>query len=90
MLNRYQKSDTNSPEHFRKESSNNTLLRGLSGVKSGEIKETDYLSVTDFTDVVDVAEGHLKALTTPEAAGKRLLLLGGSITWQDVCEYSFL
>lgn len=79
-----------SPEHFRKESSNNTLLRGLAGVKAGEITEKDYLAITDFTDVTDVAEGHLKALITPEAAGKRLLLLGGSVSWQDVCELARL
>ncbi|KIM31973.1 hypothetical protein M408DRAFT_241598 [Serendipita vermifera MAFF 305830] len=78
------KSETLSPEHFRKESSNNTLLRGLVGVKSGELQEKDYLTITNFTDVVDVAEGHLKALTVPEAAGRRLLLLGASVSWQDV------
>jgi len=41
---------------------------------------------SEFSDVLDVAEGHVRALTIPEAAGQRFTLRSGFITWQDALD----
>lgn len=37
--------------------------------------------------MLDIAEGHVKALTTPGISGQRFALIGGSVTWQDTLDY---
>jgi hypothetical protein len=81
-----QKSVLSNPEHFRTESSNNHLLAALARAKSGEIDAKGLLFPSEFADVLDIAEGHVRALTTPEAAGQRFALRSGFITWQDARE----
>lgn len=79
-----QKSITSNTEHIRPEASNYRLLTSLA--KASEAP----LETTEFTDVLDVAEGHIKALMTPEAGGQRFLLKSALVTWQDVCQYPTL
>ncbi|KAG8829371.1 hypothetical protein FRC18_009367 [Serendipita sp. 400] len=46
------------PETIRPTASNARLLKALSDAKSGTMKEEDYFTLIDFTDLLDVAEGH--------------------------------
>ncbi|KAG8835117.1 methylglyoxal reductase (NADPH-dependent) gre2 [Serendipita sp. 400] len=72
------------PETIREGSSNSRVLTAISDATSGKLQKKDYFGSSEMVDVVDVAEGHLRALTTPEAAGERFALKGGLITWQDI------
>ncbi|KAG8809844.1 methylglyoxal reductase (NADPH-dependent) gre2 [Serendipita sp. 399] len=64
--------------------SNYYLINPLSEAKSGKLKEESYLATSEFVDLSDAAEGHVRALTTPAAGGERIALKGGLITWQDL------
>ncbi|PVF96362.1 NAD(P)-binding protein [Serendipita vermifera] len=75
------KSVVNDISHFRDQASNGRLLNAIIRGASGQLE--NYLEVTEFTHVQDVAEGHLKALITPGASGQRLALRGGLVTFQD-------
>ncbi len=46
----------------------------------------EYLTAGEYADVLDVAEGHVKALVVPAAAGERFALRAGQVTWQDVAD----
>ncbi|KAG8825839.1 methylglyoxal reductase (NADPH-dependent) gre2 [Serendipita sp. 399] len=72
------------PDTIHPSASNACILRGLSDAKYGRLQES-YLSITEFTDILDIAEGHVRALVTvtPAAAGERIALKGGHATWQD-------
>ncbi|KAG8825602.1 hypothetical protein FRC17_008601 [Serendipita sp. 399] len=71
------------PDTIRPSASNARILRGLSDAKSGTLQE-GYPYITEFTDILDVAEGHVRALVTPPAAGERIALKDGHATWQDI------
>ncbi|KAG8807935.1 methylglyoxal reductase (NADPH-dependent) gre2 [Serendipita sp. 401] len=73
------------PETIRPTASNARLLKALSHAKSGTMKEEDCFTLTEFTDLLEVAEGHVRALVTPAAAGERIALRGGHVTRQDIC-----
>ncbi|KIM31788.1 hypothetical protein M408DRAFT_318076 [Serendipita vermifera MAFF 305830] len=72
------------PAQNRPESSNYRLLSAISGAKDGTV---DLTETTYINDVLDIAEGHVRALITPGIAGQRFNLLGGSVTWQDTLDY---
>ncbi|KAG8784872.1 methylglyoxal reductase (NADPH-dependent) gre2 [Serendipita sp. 411] len=72
------------PETIRSSSSNFYLLNPISEAISGKLRENQYLSASEFVDLKDAAEGHVRALTTPAAGGERIALKGGLVTWQDV------
>ncbi|KAG8770115.1 methylglyoxal reductase (NADPH-dependent) gre2 [Serendipita sp. 407] len=74
------------PETIRPTASNARLLKALSHAKSGTMKEEDCFTLTEFTDLLEVAEGHVRALVTPAAAGERIALRGGHVTRQDISD----
>lgn len=39
-----------------------------------------------YTDVRDLAEAHLKAVTTPEASGKRFVICAGQVSSQEIAD----
>lgn len=80
------KSVTANPEHIRPEASSFHLLQAISRANAGTMDAKEYLFPTQFADVLDVAEGHIKALSVPAAAGERFTLRGGFITWQDALD----
>lgn len=71
------------PTHIRPQASNYRLLSAVSRARDGTL---DLVETTDFTDVLDIAEGHVKALTTPGISGQRFALIGCSATWQDTLD----
>jgi len=79
-----QRSVISSIDHFRPHSSNDRLLSVVHRGNTGKLEEKDYLETTRFVDLLDASEGHIRALTNPEANGQRLIINGGSVVWQDV------
>ncbi|KIM31787.1 hypothetical protein M408DRAFT_318074 [Serendipita vermifera MAFF 305830] len=78
------KSVLGDPGHIRPEASNNRLLAALERARDGTL---DLTEIANFTDALDIAEGHVKALTTPGISGERFIILGHSPTWQDILDH---
>lgn len=76
----------NSRDHIRPESSNFVILSALSRAKSGEMKKEEYLEATTYADCRDVAAAHTRALVTPEAAGERIFIMSGVVSWQEALD----
>jgi nucleoside-diphosphate-sugar epimerase len=51
-----------------------------------KIVEKARFAFYQFVDVRDVAEAHVRAMTIPEAGGKPLILVSGTISPRLVCE----
>ncbi|KIM31789.1 hypothetical protein M408DRAFT_318080 [Serendipita vermifera MAFF 305830] len=72
------------PAHVRPEASNYRLLSAISRAKNDTL---DLVETSEFTDVLDIAQGHVRALTTAGVAGQRFALIGSAATWQDALDY---
>lgn len=72
------------PDSIREGTAHFEILNKISSGLSGQLNESDYLTAVEITDVRDIAEGHVRALTTPEAGGERIVLKGATVTWQEV------
>lgn len=63
-------------------SSHGLTVQSLYGVKAFP----DAGMASSFVDVQDVAKAHIGALTTPEAQGKRYLLVGGQFNYEEAAK----
>lgn len=50
-------------------------------------QESGYSSEGNWVDVRDVARGHVRSLSIPEAGGNRFLFTKEPYIWQDWCTY---
>lgn len=59
------------------------IYRLINGYCKDAVPTTDFYA---WVDARDVAEAHLKAYTTPEAAGQRYFCAAGRFTHQEICD----
>lgn len=64
-------------------SSNNTILNQLKLSHLENLTPEKLKAPSDFNDVRETAERHVKALLTPKAGGERILSVGYVLTLQD-------
>lgn len=64
----------------------NTSAADVYRLMNGSSKDVPPTNFFAFCDVRDVAQAHLKAYQTPEAANERFFVTGGSYSYQEICD----
>ncbi|KAF1983211.1 flavonol reductase [Aulographum hederae CBS 113979] len=64
----------------------NTSSADIWRFMNGTTEEVPLTDFCGFVDVRDLADAHLRAFETPEAANQRFLVTGGNYSYQKVCD----